>query len=230
MNRTLTNAIRFIIDECLPPLIRDNYYFMYPFFFIWFKGKNLHTAMHFKKIAPTLSEEEYIRIYQTMGTLARDRVTDLTQSAIHHMKQHIISGAKSLLDVGCGNGYWLSQAHEIVPEVAGCDLKQALRYIDCPFHYGNIEQLPFADNAFDVVTCHHTIEHIADYRKAISELKRVAAKQLIIVVPRQRYYYYTLDLHLHFFHYKEQLVEAIGLKNYTCESQLGDWIYFGYKT
>ncbi|MFM2048604.1 MAG: hypothetical protein RI955_1152, partial [Bacteroidota bacterium] len=41
MNRSLTNTIRFILDECIPPLIRDSRWFMYPFFYIWYKGKKV---------------------------------------------------------------------------------------------------------------------------------------------------------------------------------------------
>src|SRR4051794_11321990 len=35
------------------------------------------------------------------------------------------------------------------------------------------EQLPFADNAFDLVTCIETLEHIRDVQLALSEMRRV---------------------------------------------------------
>ena len=49
-----------------------------------------------------------------------------------------------------------------------------------------------------MVTCHHTIEHIPNLAPAIAELKRISRKQVMIVTPRQRYYYYTLDEHVNF--------------------------------
>src|SRR3954451_10557736 len=35
------------------------------------------------------------------------------------------------------------------------------------------EELPFGDNAFDVVTCIETIEHVRDVQLALSEIRRV---------------------------------------------------------
>ena len=95
------------------------------------------------------------------------------------------------------------------------------------YHYvqGNIASLPFADRSFDIVTCNHTLEHLRDLDQAISELKRVAKKQIIIVTPRQRYFYYTMDLHLHFFPLREDLVRTMNMENYSCENCGGDWCF-----
>ena len=43
MNRTLTNIIRFILDQLIPPILRDNKTLMYPAFFIWCGGR--HSAI-----------------------------------------------------------------------------------------------------------------------------------------------------------------------------------------
>src|SRR3546814_1129402 len=56
------------------------------------------------------------------------------------------------------------------------------------FHEANIERLPFPDKSFDTVICTHVLEHILDFRGALAELRRVAAKRLIIVVPQEREY------------------------------------------
>jgi ubiquinone/menaquinone biosynthesis C-methylase UbiE len=93
----------------------------------------------------------------------------------------------------------------------------------------NIENLPFEDNSFDIVTCHHTIEHIINPGKAISELKRVAKKQLIIVTPCQRFFKYTLDLHINFFPVESYLTNLIDMKNFECKKVFGDWVYIGNK-
>jgi hypothetical protein len=58
-------------------------------------------------------------------------------------------------------------------------------------------------------------------------LKRIARKQLVITVPCQRYYYYTLDLHIHFFPLKSMLINAMGIDNHTCVNQAGDLVYIG---
>ncbi len=41
MNRKITNTIRFVLDELIPPIIRDSYWFMYPIFYIVYKGRIL---------------------------------------------------------------------------------------------------------------------------------------------------------------------------------------------
>src|SRR3546814_15505307 len=65
-------------------------------------------------------------------------------------------------------------------------------------HGANIARLPFPDKSFDTVICTHVLEHILDFRGALAELRRVAAKRLIIVVPQEREYRFTFNPHLHF--------------------------------
>lgn len=228
MNRLITNSIRFVLDECLPPIIRDNKYFMYIFFYIWFKGKNVKSAMNFKSIAYKLSSDEMDNIYKSMETFAKIRATDLNNKSIQFMLAKINSQVKTIIDIGCGNGYWLSKIDGEKYSITGCDVNNRMVYSNTSFFEGRIENLPFEDNSFDLVTCHHTLEHISDIKLAINELKRIAKKQIMIVVPKQRYYYYTLDYHLHFFHFSEKLTNLINLRNYTIHNIQGDWVYIGY--
>ena len=48
MNRKLTNSIRFVMDELIPPFIRDSKIFMYPFFYLAYRGRNIREMMDFK--------------------------------------------------------------------------------------------------------------------------------------------------------------------------------------
>ena len=84
----------------------------------------------------------------------------------------------------------------------------------------SIEQLPFGDRAFDTVVCVHTLEHVPDLWRAARELRRVA-RRLIVVVPRQRYYRYTVDYHLHFFPNAGPLEHLLGG---TARLVDGDWV------
>jgi ubiquinone/menaquinone biosynthesis C-methylase UbiE len=45
---------------------------------------------------------------------------------------------------------------------------------------GSIEQIPFPNNAFEIVICRGVIEHLEDFRKPISEMVRVASKEVLI--------------------------------------------------
>ncbi len=227
MNRTITNAIRFVMDEFLPPVIRDNRIFMYPFFYLAFKGKNIKRAMNLKSEIWDYTEEDYIKLYQEQESISRSRVTDLNEKSIKFMLERLDPGSKTILDVGCGNGYWLSRLDQSKYDIAGCDIKSNIRYTDCKFYEGHLEHLPFEDNAFDIVTCHHTLEHVIHPQKAVAELKRVAKNQIVVVVPKQRYFYYTLDEHVNFFPISGPLVKLFDLKEYSCDNVWGDWVFIG---
>jgi ubiquinone/menaquinone biosynthesis C-methylase UbiE len=89
--------------------------------------------------------------------------------------------------------------------------------------------LPFAPCAFDTVICTHTLEHVQNLTAAIDELRRVTRRRLIIVVPRQRPYRYTFDLHLHFFPYKHSLLTHLtpvpDIADRMVRDLDGDWYY-----
>ena len=80
----------------------------------------------------------------------------------------------------------------------------------------NVENLPFDNNSFDTSICLHTLEHVRNLNQAISELKRVTKKRIIIIVPKQRYSRYTEDYHLNFFGSPDQLELAMGIAKSSC--------------
>jgi SAM-dependent methyltransferase len=49
----------------------------------------------------------------------------------------------------------------------------------------DLEEIPHADGAFDLVVCSHVLEHVADDARAIAELRRVTAPdgELLVMVP-----------------------------------------------
>ena len=228
MNRSITNAIRFVMDECIPPIIRDSRWFMYPFFYFWFKGKNLGLYMDFKSLVYDMTPKEYAEAYQMLDSRATDRPTDMNEATIRTMLRGIDSSAVSLLDVGCGRGYWLDRV-AAVKQIAltGYDVYDHVDLKHADYKEGTIEKLPFPDRSFDVVTATCILEHVVDINAAVQELKRVARKQVMIVVPCQRYYYYTLDMHIHFFPNKVDVEFLMKMPKHSCEKIWGDWLYVG---
>jgi ubiquinone/menaquinone biosynthesis C-methylase UbiE len=58
-----------------------------------------------------------------------------------------------------------------------------------PVIHGDIEDLPWPAAHFDAVVAQHVLEHLASYEKAMTELARVARRELVIVfflVPHQQ--------------------------------------------
>jgi len=226
LNRKITNFIRFILDELFPPILRDNYYFMYPLFFIWFKGKNVKRFMEFKSNFHKLSEEEFANYYKDYDYIS-NRKTDLNSKSIQFIIDRLGENKDiRIADIGCGEGYVLHQIQKHgFNNIIGVDIAEKSAYENIEVINGNVEHLPFPDHSFDVVTCNHTLEHVMDLGKAVQELKRVAKNKLIITIPRQRYYKYTFDLHLHFFPQISYLLKIIDLpeKQIYYENIQGDW-------
>lgn len=230
VTRKLTNVIRFFLDECIPPVIRDNRSFMYPFFYIWWKGKNIKQMLDFKSVVYSMTGKEFADFYKNIDCIANDRETDLSDECVDFMLKVIHeSGAKNLLDVGCGRGYWLNLLSDITKiELTGCDFYDTVYLKRAGYVKANIEELPFASKSYDVVTCSHTLEHTRNLEKAVAELKRVARKLVVIVVPCQRYYYYTLDTHIHFFPRQFMLKNVMNMTHHLCKKIGGDWVYIAF--
>lgn len=98
---------------------------------------------------------------------------------------------RSLLSVGCGEGFDLKHILEIYKpsKVVGVDFdSDALAYArkqlpKVEFKRADARKLPFSKNQFDLVIALEVIEHIQEYDPAISELVRVSSGPVIITVP-----------------------------------------------
>ena len=96
-----------------------------------------------------------------------------------------------LLDVACGGGYFLREVRNIFggnAQLAGSDLSsEALRLArqstpTAQFSLSPAEELPYQDNAFDVVTCLGSMEHFLNIPQSIKEMKRVSTKEALFFV------------------------------------------------
>lgn len=229
MKREWTNKIRFILDELVPPIIRDSKWFMWPFFVMAYGRLSVGDLMNFKSRAYTMSKEEYSDFYGGLGfSVSRRRLTDLNEASIARLIQSISGhGYESILDVGSGNGYLLHRLRKVceLKRLAGIDVASPkLPGEGIELHAGMLPSLPFKDGEFDVVTCTHVLEHVLDVQASVAELMRIARKKILVVVPRQRYYYYTLDEHLNFYPAVEPLVKCFSPLEAHVSLQDGDWV------
>ena len=102
---------------------------------------------------------------------------------------------ESVLDVGCGEGVLTQRwATQLAPRrVVGIDLDDPLLAAEWARHpvpnltyiAQRAEELPFADNEFDLATAIEVLEHVPDPAHTIAEMARCAAGHLLVSVPRE---------------------------------------------
>lgn len=208
MRRETTNKLRFVLEDVLPPVVRDSRAFLALAKLAW--GEHIAHLASFRARAPFLSDEEYEGLYREHPRVHEQ--TDNSEACIERIVADVTG--ESVLDVGCGTGYLLERIkakHLDISRFTGVDLviDPAKAPDGIEFLTGKVEELPFPDRHFDTVVCTHTIEHILDYRRAIAELRRVARQKLIIVVPREREYKYSFNPHFNFFPYAHSFLRAM---------------------
>jgi SAM-dependent methyltransferase len=90
-----------------------------------------------------------------------------------------IRNTQTLLDVGCGTGYFSDMAFKQGADVTGIDasdefIKQAKkRNAGVKFFSGEMEELPFEGNYFDFVCGFNSYQYAANIKNALTEAKRV---------------------------------------------------------
>ncbi len=90
-----------------------------------------------------------------------------------------VTAGTSLLDAGCGAGMALRLAADRGAEVTGLDASEQLlaharrRVPGAPIVQGELEELPFADESFDVVTGFNSFQYAAHPAIALAEAVRV---------------------------------------------------------
>ena len=152
-----------------------------------------------------------------------------------------------LLDLGCGEGrhviaaYLAAEVDAVGVDLSFTDLKSAQHKArdfvveaDDPENRSlglasaDALRLPFADNSFDKVICSEVLEHIPDYRAALTEIRRVLKPGglLCASVPRRwpekicwalsDAYHQVPGGHLRIFRARELRgnIESLGFKHY----------------
>ncbi len=93
-----------------------------------------------------------------------------------------------ILDVGCGSGFFSNLAHEKGLNIIGLDasiplLEQAkMRNSSIDFLTGEMEELPFDNNTFDIVCAFNSIQYAESVKNAILESKRVLKEKGKLVI------------------------------------------------
>ncbi|MBI2443451.1 MAG: class I SAM-dependent methyltransferase [Candidatus Levybacteria bacterium] len=103
---------------------------------------------------------------------------------------------KTILEAGCGEGFILERLYKanIGQKQVGIDFSDAAIALDkkerphLDIRKGDIYNIPFKDNAFDLVLCCEVLEHLENPQKALSELHRVTRQYVILSVPNEPWF------------------------------------------
>lgn len=94
---------------------------------------------------------------------------------------------RSLLDAGCGTGWFSRRACELGADVVSLDIGKSLleevkKKCNSKVLVGDVLSLQFKDNSFDFVVSSELIEHTSDPRRAVKEIVRVTKQNGFIVL------------------------------------------------
>jgi SAM-dependent methyltransferase len=105
-----------------------------------------------------------------------------TEPAIAHYIHAALHNAKTILNVGAGAGSYEPEDRYFISVEPSVSMRaQRLSNHKNPALTGRADNLPFDDKSFDAATAFLTIHHWPDIKKGLSELRRVARHQIIIM-------------------------------------------------
>lgn len=134
------------------------------------------------------------------------------RKVLGHFSANYIGNDDIVLEVGCGSGLIYK---EIVPNLidnanyVGIDVSYKMldiaheRYPNGNFLYGDVYNMEFEDETFDVTIAYEVLCHIRNIEKPISEMCRVAKRQVIFTVWESKKTFISEEVidGIHFIHY-----------------------------
>lgn len=89
---------------------------------------------------------------------------------------NIIKEKAVMLDIGCGNGFFLEEAKSMgIGSVYGIEpgkasVKKAPKWLQKNIKIGLFEEKVYKNNTFDIICCFHTLDHIVDPNKFLQDV------------------------------------------------------------
>jgi ubiquinone/menaquinone biosynthesis C-methylase UbiE len=151
-----------------------------------------------------MSPDEFRAAYEgASGGRYAQRESDTTAAQADWLIANLGATPVKVLEIGPGNGTLTERMRKGGHDVWVVDIHSG----DNVDHYvqGTVEKIPLPDKSVDVIVLAHVIEHVVSLTRAFLELERVARDRVLIVTPKQRFFRWTFDYHLHFFYSADHL-------------------------
>lgn len=120
------------------------------------------------------------------SNLARNNLVE------HLARYNLVSGNPEsvVLDIGCGSGHGSNNLSGRFKKIYGVDIApEAIDYAKENWSAPNVEfllgsgtSIPFEDNFFDIAVALEVFEHVQDWRKFLSEIKRVVKNDSLVFI------------------------------------------------
>jgi len=114
-------------------------------------------------------------------------VESFVKSKIDYISKYVqLDKTTKVLDVGCGNGFF-TYYFSMISNTIGLDYSYHMLSINpCKrLIQGSVNLLPFRDCVFDIVFCANMLHHVKEPDRAVSEMKRVSNRYVILLEPNR---------------------------------------------
>ena len=160
--------------------------------FIVFKRKPARNA----KKMQTKYNTGNIEKYESKNPLKRVMVEKLNKRILDSINNMIGDKKVIILDAGCGEGYIDKLLAERFPnsKITGLEFTEEAikiakeRNKTVNYIQGDVGDMPFENNSFDLVICTEVLEHLNNPEMALQELVRVSNGSLLITVPHEPWF------------------------------------------
>lgn len=140
-----------------------------------------------------MKQTDNYRKYRAKNPLQQKLIERFLQAVLREAR---IIRPKTVLEAGCGEGFILERFYKanIGEKQVGFDFsdsalelaKKERPHLD--IRKGDIYNIPFKDNSFDLVVCCEVLEHLEDPHKALKELHRVSRQYVLLSVPNEPWF------------------------------------------
>lgn len=137
----------------------------------------------------SLHDEVYFRVRDEVYKTDEKKLIDGAMKKLTFIKRHM-PATRSILDCGCGLGYFVKVCRERDIKAQGVDFSR--HALDCapkevkPYlEEKNIVDIDYPENGFDLVTAFNTCEHLFlnEINQALPKMNKIARKHILIQSP-----------------------------------------------
>jgi len=104
------------------------------------------------------------------------------------MMRHMPAGAKRVLDLGCGTGFFLAELDERRPGAVGLDISHAMLRVSEQYVprarvvTADAERLPFRSQSFDAIFCKGCLHHTRDHVRFLANCQRALGPEGVLIL------------------------------------------------